>query len=71
VAEEGFLVRREQDVEVVFVRRWGKWQGRQVGTVVTLDQVDLAEVAEGQKWLQRQMPYPVDIRARCAYPSMM
>lgn len=53
------------------MRRWGKSQGRQVGTVVTLDQGELADVAEGQKRLQRQMPYPADVRARCAYPSMM
>jgi len=69
--KKGFLIRRGQEVKVEVVRRWGKWKGRQVGTLVTVNEEDMADVAEGHKYLKRQIPSPADVGARCAYPVGM
>ncbi|KAH6864841.1 hypothetical protein BKA58DRAFT_431451 [Alternaria rosae] len=43
---KSFLVRRnpERGIQVELVRRWGCWRGRVRGTLLELDDVDLAEV---------------------------
>lgn len=69
--KKGFLVWRNQAVQVEIVRRHGKWMGRTAGTIINLDEKDLLEVAARIAAWKGEVLGPADVRSHCAFPLLM
>jgi hypothetical protein len=68
---KGFLVRRDQKVQVEIGCRWGRWTGRVPGTTTQLDDEDMEEVARRIEKDKGKMVDAAAARGRCAYPPFM
>jgi hypothetical protein len=68
---KGFLVRRDQNVQVEVGRRWGCWTGRVAGKITQLDDEDMEEVARKIENHKGEMLDAAAARGRCAYPLLM